>query len=218
MDSISTSASAYTKESFVSTEIYSENHNTFENPSASSNFSSGIYSNKNEKSPNSSIKKSTPDFTVKEPLHEPTPLKVAATTEKLDPIQSGVRENIIEFNQENVFILEENKNLSKTSKILEKIIDNDKLVHLYYEARKKLKSIKTNENILTYRNIVAKLEVKILPLCSTLKKQLKDIENETLRKSDTIMLKPESGPSRVYYEKIVNKLKLIAVIRKELKI
>ena len=82
----------------------------------------------------------------------------------------GVRENIIEFKQENVFILEENKNFCKTSKILEKMIGNDTLVHLYDKARKKLKSIKSNGNILTYRNIVTKLEVKILPLCSTLKK------------------------------------------------
>ena len=58
-------------------------------------------------------------------------------------------------------MLEENKNLPKTSKILEKITDNDKLVHLYDEAMKRLKSIKTNENILTYRNIVAKIEVTI---------------------------------------------------------
>ena len=85
------------------------------------------------------------------------------------------------------------------------------------EARKKLKSIKSNENILTDRNIVAKLEVKILPLCSTLKQRLKDIETETLIKGDKTMLKPESGPSQVHYEKIVSKLKLIAVIRKELK-
>ena len=139
----------------------------------------------------------------------------------MDPIQLGVRENKIEFNQENVFTLEENKNFSKTSKILEKIIGNDTLVHLYDEAKKRLKSIKSNKNILTFRNIVTKLEVKILPLCSTfctLKKQLKDIETETLIKGDKIMLKPESRLSRVYYEKIVNQLKLTAVIRKELKI
>ena len=48
----------------------------------------------------------------------------------------------------------------------------------------------------------------MLKLCSTLKKQLKDIETETLRKSDTIMLKPESRPSRVHYEKNVDKLNL----------
>ena len=89
---------------------------------------------------------------------------------------------------------------------------------LYDEARKKLKSFKSNENILTYRNIAAKLEVKILPLCSTLKKQLKDIEVGTLRKSNTFMLKPESGPFREHYEKLVNKLKFIAVMRKERKI
>ena len=94
-------------------------------------------------------------------------------------------------------------------------------MHLYEEAKKRLKSIKRNKNILTFRNIVTKLEVKILPLCSTfcsLKKQLKDIETETLIKGDKIMLKPESRLSRVHYEKLVNQLKLTAVIRKELKI
>ena len=80
---------------------------------------------------------------------------------------------------------------------MEKIIGNNTLVHLHYKARKKLKSVKNNENGLTYRNIVAKLEEKLLPLCSTFKKQLKDIETETLI-SDTIMLKPESVTSQVH--------------------
>ena len=81
-------------------------------------------------------------------------------------------------------------------------------MHLYDEARKKLKSIKSNENILTYRNIVTKLEVKIWSLCTTLKKQVKNIETETLIKSDKIMLKLESRPSQVHYKKIANKLNL----------
>ena len=92
VNSISTSASADTRESFVSTEIYSENHHAIENSCVSSKFSSGIYSKKIEKSPNLLLSKSTPDFTGKQPLHESTPLKAAATKEKLDPIQSGVRE------------------------------------------------------------------------------------------------------------------------------
>ena len=78
---------------------------------------------------------------------------------------------------------------------MENITGNDKLVHLYEEARKKLKSFKNNKNTLSYRNIVAKLEVKILPLCSTSKKHLKDNETETLIKIYTIMLKPETEPS-----------------------
>ena len=52
-------------------------------------------------------------------------LKIAATKEKLDLIQSVVRDNITEFNQENFFTLEGKKNLSKISKILEKITVND---------------------------------------------------------------------------------------------
>ena len=51
-------------------------------------------------------------------------LKITAIKEKLDLIQSGVRDNMKEFNQENVFTLEGIENLSKISKILEKIIFN----------------------------------------------------------------------------------------------
>ena len=207
VDGVPSSASADTAESFILTES-----------SFSLKFSSGIFSNQNKKFPNTPLNKSTPDFTTKRLLHQSTPLKVAATKEKLDPIRSGIRENIIGFNKENVFTLEEKKNLSKNSKILEKITRNDILVHLYDKVRKMLKSIKSNENILTYKNIVAKREVKVLPLCNTFKKQLKDIETETLIKSDIIMLKPESGPSQVHCEKNLNKLKLIAVMRKELEI
>ena len=65
VDSISTSALADTGEPFVSTEIYSENHHAVENPCVSLKFTSGIYSNKNKKSPNSSLNKSTRDFTIK---------------------------------------------------------------------------------------------------------------------------------------------------------
>ena len=64
-------------------------------------------------------------------------------------------------------------------------------LNLYGEARKKIKSIKSNGNILTY----AKLQVKTLPGCVTLKKQLKCIETETLIKSNTIKLKPEPETS-----------------------
>ena len=74
--------------------------------------------------------------------------------------------------------MEEDKNLSKTSQILEKMIANDTLVHLYDEAKKKLKSFKSNENNVTYRNIVAKLEVKILSLYGTLKKTSKILKLE----------------------------------------
>ena len=79
VDSVSTTASADTGGSFVSTEIYSENHHAIENPCASSKFSSEIYSNKSKKSPHSSLNKITPEFAVKQSLHESTPLKVAAT-------------------------------------------------------------------------------------------------------------------------------------------
>ena len=78
--------------------------------------------------------------------------------------------------------------------------------------------MKTDENIENYQNIIAKLEVRILLLKSTLKKELKIIENETLTCNDSIVLKPEKGHSKENYDKIINKLKMVEILRRELKI
>ena len=67
---------------------------------------------------------------------------------------------------------------------------------LFSKARKNLKSLKTDENIENYQNIIAKPEVRILLLNSTFKKELKIIENETLTCNDSITLKPEKGHSK----------------------
>ena len=78
--------------------------------------------------------------------------------------------------------------------------------------------MKTDENIENYWNIIAKLEVRILLLKSTLKKELKIIENETLTCNDSIVLKLEKGHSKENYDKIINKLKMVEILRRELKI
>ena len=107
--------------------------------------------------------------------------------------------------------------MSNTAKELQKIIGDDSLVFLFNKARN-LKSLKTDENIENYRNIIAKLEVRISLLKSTLKKELKIIENEMLTCNDSIALKPEKGHSKENYDKIINKLKMVEIFRKELKI
>ena len=78
--------------------------------------------------------------------------------------------------------------------------------------------MKADENIESYRDIIAKTEVSILQLNSTLKKELKIIENETILCNDLIALMPEKGHSKENYDKIINKLKMIEVLQKQSKI
>ena len=68
------------------------------------------------------------------------------------------------------------------------------------------------------RNIIAKLEVRILLLNGTSKWELEIIENETLTCNDSIALKPEKECSKENYDKIINKLKMVKILRKELNI
>ena len=89
---------------------------------------------------------------------------------------------------------------------------------LFNKARKNLKSLKTDENIENYQDIIAKLEVRILLLNSNFKKELKIIENETLTCHDSIALKPQKGHSKDNYDKIINKLKMVKILRNELKL
>ena len=63
-----------------------------------------------------------------------------------------------------------------------------------------------------------KLEVRILLLNTTLKKELKITENEKVTCNDSIALKPEKGYSGENYDKIINKLKMVKILRKKLKI
>ena len=150
-------------------------------------------------------------------MHESTPLKTAAAKLKgLTKLHD--EEDITEFNQHDVIESKSDNAMSNTAKILQKIIGNDPLVFLLDKARKNLKSLKTDENIENYRNIIAKLEVRILLLNTTLKKELKIIENETLTCNDLIALKPEKGCSRENYDKTINKLKMVKILRKDLKI
>ena len=72
--------------------------------------------------------------------------------------------------------------------------------------------MKTDENIENYWNIIAKLEVRILLLKSTLKKELKIIENETLACNGSIALKPVKRHSKENYDKILNKLKMVEIL------
>ena len=51
-----------------------------------------------------------------------------------------------------------------------------------------------------YKNIVARVEVKLLIMNDNLNKELKVREHQALNENDKISLKPESGPNKVKYE------------------
>ena len=134
------------------------------------------YETLNERLNNSKLNTSTQDFTQSVPLNESTPLKTSIPKLK-DLTELHHEEDIIKFNQHNAIESKSDKEMSNTAKELQKIIGDDSLVFLFNKARKNLKSLKTDENIENYRNIIAKLEVRILLLKSTLQKELKIIEN-----------------------------------------
>ena len=164
----------------------------------------------NERLNNSKLNTSTQDFTPSVPLHESTPLKTAAPKLK-DLTELHHEEDIIEFNQHNAIESKSDEEMPNKAKILQKIIGDDPVVFLFNEARKNLKSLKTDENIENYCNIIAKLEVRILLPKSTLNKELKIIENETLTCNESIALKLEKGHSKENY-KIINKLKMVEIL------
>ena len=103
------------------------------------------------------------------PLDESAPLKTAAPKLK-DVNELHHEEDIIQFNQHNAIGSKSDEAMSNTANILEKITGDDPMVFLFNKARKNLKSLKTDENIENYQNIIAKLDVRILLLNSTLKK------------------------------------------------
>ena len=51
-----------------------------------------------------------------------------------------------------------------------------------------------------YKNIVARVEVKLLIMNDNLNKELKAREHQALNENDKISLKPESGANKVKYE------------------
>ena len=107
--------------------------------------------------------------------------------------------------------------MSNTATMLQKVIGNDLLVLTYDRARKKLKSMHSPVNLDEYKNIVARVEVKLL-IINNLNKELKSIEHQALKENEKLSLKPKSGPNMVKYEQILSQLRLVKILCEELKI
>ena len=86
------------------------------------------------------------------------------------------------------------------------------------EHEKKLKSTHSPENLHEYKNIVVRVEVKLLIINDNLKKELKSIEHQALNENDTLTLKPKSGSNKVEYEHIFSNMRLVKTLCEELKI
>ena len=88
----------------------------------------------------------------------------------------------------------------------------------YDRAREKLKSMPHPKNLHEYKNIVARVEVKLLIINENLNKELKSTEHQALKENDKLSLKPKSGPNKVKFEHILSQMRLVKILSKELKI
>ena len=81
-----------------------------------------------------------------------------------------------------------------------------------------LKLQKSAEHTENYKLIVAKLEVKLLSLSDKYHKKLNKLEMMTLTENNAITPKLSITENKEQYVQTINNLKLIKVLRKELKI
>ena len=142
-------------------------------------------------------------------------LSIHTETEEFD--------EIIEYDEENIeticnfippSIITENKFETKTAGLLEQAIGSNELIRRFDKIRAKLKRninsiIYWNE----YKDIVAQLEVIILPKYYDLKSKLKNIEQTTFHNSSTLNVIPKD---RSEYDAIKYKLKILQIIKTEL--
>ena len=84
----------------------------------------------------------------------------------------------------------------------------------YDRAREKLKSMPHPKNLHEYKNIVARVEVKLLIINENLNKELKSTEHQALKENDKLSLKP----NKVKFEHILSQMRLVKILSKELKI
>ena len=134
------------------------------------------------------------------------------------PLQSTKK---IETNQENSIVAFQSvpyADLSKTAELLKNLIGNDPLVHEFNKSRRILKLQKSAEDTENYKLIVAKLEVKLLSLSDKYHKKLNKLEMMTLTENNAITPKLSITENKEQYVQTINNLKLIKVLRKELKI
>ena len=127
----------------------------------------------------------------------------------------------METNQENSIVAFQSvpyANLSKTTKLLDKLIGDDLLVHEFNKSSRKLKLQKSAEHTENYKLVVAKLEVKLLSLRDKYHKKLNKLEMMTLTENNAITPKLSITENKEQYVQTINNLKLIKVLRKELKI
>ena len=103
---------------------------------------------------------------------------------------------------------------TSTARMLLKAIGPHTIIKEFDEIRIKVKrNVNSSIYINEYKNIVARLEVIILPRYYELKQKLKYMERETLQKSSSLNVCPKECKE---YNHIVQQLKLFQLIKTQL--
>ena len=105
----------------------------------------------------------------------------------------------------------------KVSSLLEKLFGHNELIDKYDLIRKKFKTNNTTYKV-DFERASAEIEVKLVILKTDLKEQLKKVEVETFMQSNKIAVKPVEGGSKLSYEDLINKLKIIKTLSRHFKI
>ena len=127
----------------------------------------------------------------------------------------------METNQKNPIVVFQSvpyADLSRTAELLKNLIGDDPLVHDLNKSCRILKLQKSAEHTENYKLIVAQLEVKLLSLSDKYHKKWNKLEMMTLTENNAITPKLSITENKEQYVQTINNLKLIKVLRKELKI
>ena len=103
---------------------------------------------------------------------------------------------------------ETNNSLSKSSNLLLNIFGSEKIIFEFDKARKNLKSNVSTVTKSIYGEILTKLEVKVELKNDEVRKQLKEVELENLKKSSHLNTLPTNQNDQESYDRLLKQLKI----------
>ena len=144
---------------------------------------------------------------------ETLPLVLSSTPIHLKPEKTGTNHEIVSIKPLNYIFLPEqyNSKLGKTATLMQKVFGNEIFIQCFDKKWRAVKKNKSKENISKYKCILAQVEIKLHALESQIKKQIHDIDVETLTKHDIHHTDDK-------YKILVDKLRYIKVIKRTLEL
>ena len=121
-------------------------------------------------------------------------------------------------------VIDDNVLKSSSSRLLQKILGQSKLISQYDKERVQIKIRQKNKNNKTvsfehYKTLLAKIEVKLVNKKSEVKKSIAEIEQQTLSSTTSMNVVPTKDSStHTDYISLLKSLEMIRVIRKQLSI